>query len=113
MLQFGHQNVDDRDANKLPIHADGMRRGDGVVGVANIVHIRAMNIGGIVLVGLVKPLKSAEIQALLSTLVQLVQGLFDVIIVFEPPFKHPVIMVFAFDMDVAGKSSTRAIRIVF
>ena len=113
LFQLGHQNVDDRNANKLPIHTDGMRRSDGVVSVANIVHIRAMNVGGIVLVGLVKPFKSTEIQALLRALVEFIQGLFDVIIVFEPPFEHPVIVVFAFDMDVAGKTCARAIRIAF
>ena len=90
-----------------------MRRGDGVVGVANIVHIRAMDISGIVLMGLVKPFKSAEIQALLRALVKLIQGLFDVIIVCEPPFEHPVIVVFAFDMDVAGKTCACAIWIAF
>ena len=61
LLQLGHQNVDDRDPDKLPIHTDSVCRGNGVVGVANIVHIRAMDVGGIVLVGLVKPFKSTKI----------------------------------------------------
>ena len=64
------------------------------------------------LVGFVKPFKRAEIQPLLRALVLLKQRLFDGIVVFEPPFKHPIVVVFAFHVDVAGKACACAIRIL-
>ena len=112
LLQFRHQNVDHCHAHKLAVHADGMGRGDGVVGVANVIDIRAVDVSGVVLVGFVKPLKSAEIQSLLRALVLLKQRLLDGIVVFEPPFKHPIVVVFAFHVDVAGKTRACAIGIL-